>query len=64
MIDSKKNRKEARIKGIKPDSGAGIGKNDNIIFIVCIIIAGLFWGLIKLSDYYTETYEFKINYKK
>jgi hypothetical protein len=57
-----KNRKEALKKGIKPESVPGFRKNDNIIFFVCIIIAALFWGLIKLSGFYTETYAFKINY--
>lgn len=62
MTATDKNRREAWKKGIKPISGPGIRKNDNIIFIVCIVIAALFWALIKLSGFYTETYAFKINY--
>lgn len=42
--------------------GSRIGRNNNIIFIVCFIIASLFWGLIKLSEVYTEDFVFKINY--
>lgn len=38
-------------------------KNDNIIFIICIIIAFVFWGMIKLSDNYDVSYSFKIQYE-
>ncbi len=37
-------------------------KSDNLVFIVCIIIASIFWLLIKLSAVYNETYHFKVNY--
>ena len=43
-------------------TGSKISRNDNIIFIICFVIAGLFWGLIKLSEVYTEDFVFKINY--
>lgn len=37
-------------------------KSDQVLFIICIIIAFVFWGLIKLSDQYTITYTFHIKY--
>lgn len=40
-----------------------VKRNDNIIFIICILIAALFWGLIKLSDFYTVNYAFNIKYQ-
>jgi len=41
---------------------SGSRKNDNIIFIICIVIAFVFWGLIKLSEVYNVTYAFNIEY--
>ena len=38
------------------------GRNDNLIFIICILIAALFWGLIKLSHIYPASYTFKVSY--
>lgn len=38
-------------------------KNDNIIFIICIIISFVFWGLIKLADTYNVSYTFNVDYK-
>ena len=37
-------------------------KSDNLVFIVCIIIASIFWLLIKLSAVYNEDYQFKVSY--
>lgn len=37
-------------------------KNDNIIFIICLVIAFVFWGLIKLSKFYEVSYIFNIQY--
>lgn len=37
-------------------------RNDNVIFIICIIISFAFWGLIKLSEVYEASYTFKIHY--
>ncbi len=37
-------------------------KSDQLLFIICIVIASLFWFLIKLSDPYSTTYTFKISY--
>lgn len=37
-------------------------KSDNLVFVVSIFIAAVFWLLIKLSDTYNETYHFKVNY--
>lgn len=55
-------KRKNRLRGLKPKSEPVFSKNDNVIFIVCVIIAGVFWGLIKLSDFYTETYAFKVHY--
>lgn len=38
-------------------------KNSHIVFIICILIASFFWLTIKLSDDYSESFQFKINYK-
>lgn len=37
-------------------------RSDRLIFIVCIVIASLFWLLIKLSVDYTVNYSFKVSY--
>ena len=37
-------------------------KRDHFIFFMCIVIASLFWLLIKLSEVYTVTYVFNVNY--
>lgn len=37
-------------------------KRDHFIFFMCVVIATLFWFLIKLSDVYTVTYVFDVNY--
>lgn len=37
-------------------------RSDRLILIICIIIASLFWLLIKLSDDYTVNYSFKVSY--
>ncbi len=37
-------------------------KRDHFIFFLCVVIASLFWLLIKLSDVYRVTYVFKIAY--
>ncbi|NOX86606.1 MAG: hypothetical protein GXO86_11700, partial [Chlorobi bacterium] len=37
-------------------------KSDNLVFLICIIIASIFWLLIKLSAVYNETYHFRVNY--
>ena len=36
--------------------------NDNVIFIICIVMAAVFWALIKLSDLYTVSYTFHVAY--
>lgn len=46
----------------KSAKGSKFGRNDNIIFIVCLVIAALFWALIKLSEVYTENFVFGVNY--
>lgn len=38
-------------------------RSDNFIFLLCIIIAALFWLLIKLSDTYEVTYNVKVAYE-
>lgn len=38
------------------------GSNNNIIFIICILIATLSWMLIKLSSVYSVTYDFQVYY--
>jgi ankyrin repeat protein len=37
--------------------------NDNVIFLICVVIAAVFWVLIKLSDFYTVNYPFQLSYK-
>ncbi len=37
-------------------------RSDRLIFIICILIAALFWLLIKLSVDYTVNYSFKVSY--
>lgn len=37
-------------------------RSDRLIFFICILIATLFWLLIKLSDIYSVNYTFKIEY--
>jgi hypothetical protein len=37
-------------------------RNDNLIFIICVLIAALFWGLIKMSHIYPASYKFDIQY--
>ncbi len=37
-------------------------KGDQLIFIVCLVIASLFWFLIKLSGQYSTTYTFSVKY--
>jgi len=37
-------------------------RSDNLIFLVCIIIAAFFWLLIKLGDLYPVSYNYKISY--
>ena len=37
-------------------------RSDRLIFFICIIIASLFWSLIKLSDVYSSSYTFRVKY--
>lgn len=37
-------------------------RSDRLIFIICILIASLFWVLIKLSDSYSVNYTFRVKY--
>jgi hypothetical protein len=37
-------------------------KRDHFIFFLCLVIASLFWLLIKLSGVYTVTYVFNVDY--
>jgi len=37
-------------------------RSHQLIFIICILIASLFWLLIKLSDIYTVNYSFRVMY--
>jgi hypothetical protein len=37
-------------------------KRDHLIFFLCVLIAGLFWFMIKLSDVYRVTYLFRVEY--
>lgn len=37
-------------------------KSDQVLFIICMVIAFVFWGLIKLSDQYNTTYTFHVDY--
>ena len=37
-------------------------KNDNLVFVICLIIASIFWLLIKLSAVYNESYSFRVSY--
>lgn len=37
-------------------------RTDRLIFVICILIAALFWLLIKLSDVYSVNYSFKVTY--
>lgn len=39
-----------------------VRRSNHFVFIICILIAAFFWLLIKLSDQYNETYQFKVNY--
>lgn len=38
------------------------GKNDNLIFIISIVIAAFFWIMIKLADEYSVDYSFRVEY--
>jgi hypothetical protein len=44
------------------DSKVKLRRIDNLIFFICIIIAAVFWTLIKLSEFYTESVDMKIGY--
>lgn len=44
------------------DSKVKLRRIDNLIFIICIFIAAVFWSLIKLSDFYSESFAFNIGY--
>ena len=37
-------------------------RTHRLIFIICLLIASLFWLLIKLSDVYTVNYSFRVTY--
>ena len=37
-------------------------RSDRLIFFICILIASLFWMLIKLSDVYSTNYTFRVKY--
>ncbi len=37
-------------------------KRDHLIFFLCLVIASLFWFMIKLSDVYRVTYVFRVEY--
>ena len=37
-------------------------RSDRLIFFICILIASLFWSLIKLSDVYSTSYTFDVKY--
>lgn len=37
-------------------------RSDNLIFLVCIIIAAFFWLLIKLADTYAVSYNYRLAY--
>jgi YbbR-like protein len=54
---------KSSVKGPGYSSGHESGRrNDNVIFIICLIISFVFWGLIKLSEVYESSYTFKIHY--
>ena len=61
-MHSKSSNKASAGRSNKSDNGQVFSRNDNIIFLICIIIGAVFWGLIKLSEVYTENFIFKINY--
>ena len=37
-------------------------RSDRVIFFICILIASLFWSLIKLSGVYSTNYTFRVKY--
>ncbi|MBC8320650.1 MAG: hypothetical protein H8E34_08000 [Bacteroidetes bacterium] len=37
-------------------------RSNRLIFLICILIATLFWLLIKLSDVYSVNYDFRVTY--
>jgi hypothetical protein len=60
----KKNKQQFGAKtSIQFDQESRGRKNDNVIFIICLIIAFVFWGLIKLAEVYNVTYTFKLHYE-
>lgn len=60
----KKNKQKLRVRTSNQIEQESRGrKNDNIIFIICLVIAFVFWGLIKLAEVYNVTYTFKLNYE-
>ncbi len=59
-------KKQKYRNSIAPHKGkvkSNLSRSDNLIFVVCIIIALLFWALIKLSHDYPASYTFKLKYK-
>jgi hypothetical protein len=44
------------------DSKVRLRRIDNLIFVICVIIATVFWGSIKLSEFYSESYVLYISY--
>ena len=46
----------------RKENDIGIGSR-RLIFLICLVIAILFWLLIKLSDSYSVEYSFRVNYK-
>ena len=59
------------VDNVEPDIRSGLirksGKSTldsrRLIFLICLVIAVMFWFLIKLSDVYVVDYSFKVNYK-
>ncbi len=49
-------------KNHKDESQTGEKKGDHLIFLICILLATIFWFLIKLSDNYSVSYQMKIKY--
>jgi len=57
----KLNTLKKRTNGIaSPKKGRS---NKHFVFVICILIASFFWLLIKLSDDYSEVYNFKVGYE-
>jgi YbbR domain-containing protein len=62
MLQPDKTYNHPGSKGGLPTPTRHMKRRDNLIFLLCLIIAASFWLLVKLSDYYAVSYNLKVKY--